>query len=703
MVSVTDLSAKELMAALGPVKRYHRPGEVTANTVLAAHLRAAKLKPEGRIWEIASTAFRASGDFMRAVDAALSSETDGSTDHHRGPRTPSVPQSVTRATPVTGARTSRGPLNWHPQKFEPGAIQGAGAKKLLGTPHVSTEELLVRETAQNSWDARIGDRPVEFTLNLRDLREATVTLLRESIFTGSASGTRIREALQAPDLRVIEISDRGTFGLGGPVRNDQAIVPGSVTHFIDLIFNIGATRSDLTSGGTYGFGKSISYMVSGVGAIVVWSRCATDQGPEDRLIASAIGDVFEMDGYRYTGRHWWGRTVEGRPEPVIGLLAQELGREIFAKPFADDEMGTSILILAPELGDPGPEDDALTLKDAVLANLWPKLLPDESGMKPMDVRIQVNGVEYPIPDPTHHPVLSGPASCLRAVRAVQAGRPVEPTLFPVEVIDIKRYNSVLGHLALTKYPVAAASADEETSSRSVTLMRNGAELVVRQIERSPLAEPGFQWAGVFKPVAALDPTFARSEPPAHDAWSPASVQDKIQRSQVKLALQRIQEAADKFVEPYAATRSAQSSTSAAAVGDMLAGLMAGSIGSAPTRASRTGGSAGGNRSAKASVQVGAPRWSDGDRPGWTRTTVAIQVVGGPPTGSEVEVDVRIGTDGGTERTIDPDFLRDGGWSDGAGSGPARIRSGGSLDYWFESSDEVAIDVNARLVAEEVHE
>ncbi|WP_181311184.1 hypothetical protein [Nocardioides campestrisoli] len=695
---MTEMSAEELLSALEPVRRYHRPGEVTATTVLAAYLRAAQLKPEGRTWEAARKEFRSSGDFSRAVDAVLLSKIDGSSSHRDGPTAGSVAPAVTPATPLTGGRSSRAPLDWYPQKFEPGAIQGAGAKKLLGTPHVSTEELLVRETAQNSWDARSGERPVEFIMNLRDLQEATVTLLRESVFTGSASGTRIAEALQAPDLRAIEITDRGTIGLGGPVRNDHAIVQGSVTHFIDLIFNIGATKSDLTSGGTYGFGKSIAYMVSEVGAILVWSRCATDQGPEDRLIASAIGDVFEMDGYRYTGRHWWGRTVESRPEPVIGAPASELGRQIFAKPFADDELGTSILILAPELGAPGPEDDALTLTQAVLANLWPKLLPDESGMKPMDIRIQVNEVDHPIPDPTHHPVLSGPVSCLRAVQAVQAGRPVEPTLFPVEVIDIKRYSEVLGHLALTKYPVSVAAGSEATPSRAVVLMRNGAELVVREIERSPLTEPGFQWAGVFKPVAALDPTFARSEPPAHDDWSPASLPDKIQRSQVKLAIQRIQEAADRFVEPYAAAPPAQSSTSAAAVGDMLAGLMAGSIGSAPTRASSTGMSAGGSRSTKASVRVGPAQWSDGERSGWTRTHVTIEVIGGPPAGSDVQVDVRIGTDGGTERTIDPDFLRDGGWTDGGGSGTARILPGASLDYWFESSDDVAIDMNARIVA-----
>ncbi|WP_135452763.1 hypothetical protein [Mycobacterium sp. DL99] len=616
---------------------------------------------------------------------------------------PSRLDGVTQATELTRQRISRGPLDWFPQKFEPGAIQGVGAKKLLGTPHVSTGGLLVRETAQNSWDARIGDRPVEFTINIRQLPEETAELLGNSVFTGSASGTQIRGALTADEVWAVEISDRGTVGLGGPVRNDRAIPPNSVTHFIDLIFNIGATKGDPTSGGTYGFGKSIAYMVSQVSAIIVWSRCATDKGPEDRLIASAIGDVFELDGYRYTGRHWWGRTIEGRPEPVVGPFARELGSQIFAKTFGDDELGTSILILAPELGAPGPEDDAEVLTEAVLWNLWPKLLPDNSGMHPMDVRVQVDGVDYPIPDPSSHPVLCGPVSCLRTVRAIQAGSTPTPSLFAVDVIEIKRYNEVLGHLALTKYPAPRGTAAEVEPSRAITLMRNGAELVVRQIQRSALAEPGFQWAGVFKPVSDLDPTFAKSEPPAHDDWSPASLQDKTQRSQVKLAIQRIQEAADKFVEPFSTTRPSQSSASAAAVGDMLAGLVTGSIGSAPTLAGGSKPSAGASRSSKARAQLGDPRWTDCGIPGWTRTTLPIRVDGGPSDGSRVQVEIGIGTDGGTERSIDPDYLRDGGWEGADGNATAVIMPGQSLEYWFDSSDEVAIDITVRIVDEGSHE
>ena len=197
----------------------------------------------------------------------------------------------------------------------------------------------------------------------------------------------------------MEISDRGTVGLGGPVRNDRAIPEHSVTHFIDLIFNIGATKGDPTAGGTYGFGKSIAYMVSEVGAIVVWSRCATDRGPQ-RTDSSRPRSA--------TYSSWTATAIPvatGGAEPWKVAPNRSLapphetsaGSQLFAKPFGDDELGTSILILAPEFGAPGPKDDAEVLTEAVLWNLWPKLLPDETGMHPMD--IQGPGQRGRSPDP----------------------------------------------------------------------------------------------------------------------------------------------------------------------------------------------------------------------------------------------------------------------------------------------------------------
>src|SRR6185437_5670060 len=131
---------------------------------------------------------------------------------------------------------------------------------------------------------------------------------------------------------------------------------GANTDFIDLVFNIGAPRNAHLGGGTYGFGKTASYVISSVGTVLIWSRCEGSSVLEHRLIGSAIGEGFNMGGMRFTGRHWWGNVVasEGRVEPAVRDVAQELGEAVFATPFDRDVTGTSILILDPQLDGNSP-------------------------------------------------------------------------------------------------------------------------------------------------------------------------------------------------------------------------------------------------------------------------------------------------------------------------------------------------------------
>ena len=252
-------------------------------------------------------------------------------------------------------------------------------------------------------------------------------------------------------------------------------IPGVDTDFIDLVFNIGAPRDAYLGGGTYGFGKTISYVASSVGTILIWSRCEGSSGLEHRLIGSAIGDGFNMDGLRFTGRHWWGNAIasEGRVEPAVGDLAEELGEAVFATRFDRDVTGTSILILDPQLGGDSPEKSVELLAEAVVWNLWPKLLAEQSGRSRMNITVQLNGTPIALPSIEQHPVLSGHAQCLLAVRAAQAGSDPAalPLRYPVNVEEIwlRRPLKLLGHLALTRYPVPSRTG---SPSHAITFMRH---------------------------------------------------------------------------------------------------------------------------------------------------------------------------------------------------------------------------------------
>ncbi|OLT39250.1 hypothetical protein BJF86_09565 [Serinicoccus sp. CNJ-927] len=210
----------------------------------------------------------------------------------------------------------------------------------------------MRETAQNSWDARTGSQSVTFALHLRTLSERERQVLADRIFTGQATGLGLREALASSSVRVLEISDRGTKGLGGPIRNDLEIPEGMPSNFIDLIMNIGAPREVHLSGGTYGFGKTITYRCSRVGTVLFWSRSMEGDEVEDRLIGSAFGDNFNANGKRHTGRHWWGTVCEdgARVEPWTGNDARAMAEGVFDASFTDHETGTSLMIINPDLG-----------------------------------------------------------------------------------------------------------------------------------------------------------------------------------------------------------------------------------------------------------------------------------------------------------------------------------------------------------------
>ena len=652
-------------------------------------------------------------------------------------------------------------LGWFPKQFSPGDIDGVGAKRLLGTPKINPAWVLVRETGQNSWDARGTSPSIDFILNLRLLRGPVLETLRRRVFTNDPPKTGLAELLLRDEIWALEISDRGTVGLGGPIRNDLAVDPGVDTNFIDLVFNIGAPRDAYLGGGTYGFGKTISYVASSIGTILIWSRCEGSSGLEHRLIGSAIGDGFNMDGLRFTGRHWWGNAIasEGRVEPAVGDLAEELGEAVFAARFDRDVTGTSILILDPQLGGGSPDKNVELLAGAVVWNLWPKLLAEQSGRTRMNITVQLNGTPIALPSIEQHPVLSGHAQCLLAVRAAQADSDPAalPLKYPVNLTEIwlRRPLKLLGHLALARYPVPART---KSPSHMITFMRQQAELVVRYVERQELDVEGFQWAGVFKPVADVDDSFALAEPPSHDDWVPQAVHDKGRRTEVRVALIRIREAADKYLSPRKpSVASSEAPPSAAHVGDMLADLLGGLEGPAPStrvapsstlgtsswapvgtlhrgppipeplrpaplgpvlhhRASAVEvGATGPASSAPSSTPAPPAASGDGapDAPGstwWVHPTRQLSRLGGPAppwmsssrtdhqATAAVNVSVRVGYDGGSVE--DTEVIRIIGWADGSGDtftgGPIELPPDIVRQFVFEARSDLAIDVETKL-------
>ena len=145
---------------------------------------------------------------------------------------------------------------WFAQRYPPGgAVAGDGIQKQLGTPQLDPLEVLVREAAQNSWDAKLSaERSISFCLYFSTLRDEKLHRWRTTVGEGEHLDTfQLQEVLRDDEVTVLTVSDRRTTGLGGPTRSDQAT--GEDPDFVNFIRNVGEPRDTELGGGFDGFGK----------------------------------------------------------------------------------------------------------------------------------------------------------------------------------------------------------------------------------------------------------------------------------------------------------------------------------------------------------------------------------------------------------------------------------------------------------------
>ena len=137
-------------------------------------------------------------------------------------------------------------MRWIPEPKPPsGGLAAEGFYKLLGRPRLDPLTVLVRETAQNSWDARVDNGlPVGFTLQAWHMTADERHALRRDVFVEAdkAPGTGLAEELASPGLIGLFISDRNTKGLGGPLQADQADPTGTYD-WVDFVLNVGASNT----------------------------------------------------------------------------------------------------------------------------------------------------------------------------------------------------------------------------------------------------------------------------------------------------------------------------------------------------------------------------------------------------------------------------------------------------------------------------
>lgn len=443
-----------------------------------------------------------------------------------------------------------------------GTITAEGLLNTMGRPRLSSTEMLLRESLQNSWDAaRIPGVQPHYMVRLfspsPDQLEAYASFFRDRP-DGERCPVRIglEHFFSTGTPVLMEISDRGTVGLGGPTRADGT----DAGDFANFLRNIGRPRDTDLGGGTYGFGKSSLYLMSGPQVLIVDTLTHVDGSEQRRLIAHAAGASYSHRGRQFTGRHWWGvpsDELDDFVEPALDGAAAELAHRLGFSSREPGMSGTSLMFLNPRLDDladaPASEPGGfpsialrrrigIRLQEMFLWWCWPKLVRDEHGVTPMRISLDCFGEDFSPPDPESVPQLLGFAESLRRSRekreedAVRSLRPARlaghlfitrrsfGALFPDP-----RWRRVLGDTALIPERMA-----------HIALLRP-AELVVRYEVGTANEAEEFEWTGVFRcsEEQEIEEAFALSEPPAHDDWEPSQRLTRTQKVIVNAALKRV--------------------------------------------------------------------------------------------------------------------------------------------------------------------
>lgn len=460
------------------------------------------------------------------------------------------------------------PLSLYSEEFTPqGNIAAEGILNQLGKPGLDLLSLLVRETVQNSRDARLGEEnAVDFALTGRTLSSSQLEYLRTVVLTGSPENLNLQEMLAnaaSSGARVLIISDRGTTGLNGPIRANAEDDTSKSRNFVNFFYNTGQSKGKQFSGGTYGYGKSVLYRISMVHTICVYTRCRVNGRLESRFMAAALAPHNEEQAsYRlHTGRHWWGRR-NGRDDildPVLGEDADEIARGLGLPAFKDQEQGTTCMVLLPSLGELSFEETMQYISRLLLWYAWPAMIAASNHMPAMNFSVSYEDQPIPIPDPSRYPPLKGFVQAMSFLRNTTADK--ADYLDQITAISSQRPKQLLGRLALSRFLIedrtdpflqssenpAGVSFPISRNSHHVALLRN-TDLVIRYWEGSALPVSNFEYAGVFVADRAVDAIFAKAEPPTHDDWNPQTL-DRTEKVFVNVALNKIKETVREFTSP----------------------------------------------------------------------------------------------------------------------------------------------------------
>ncbi len=232
---------------------------------------------------------------------------------------------------------------------EPGRMAQSGSSllKLIQNNNMPILDLLVRESIQNSLDAKNeNDKYVSVDFLTGTFKKDELNNELEGI-TDS-----LNKRYMDSEYKYIAISDYHTVGLTGKLHDDD-VVDNHYGNLLKLVYQISKPQEAEGAGGSWGLGKTIYFRV-GMGLVLYYSRIINEDGNyESRFVASLVEDEMSQnaliptyEGKSKRGIAWWGQEIgKNKTQPITDEIEINRILDIFGiKPYSGDKTGTVIVI-----------------------------------------------------------------------------------------------------------------------------------------------------------------------------------------------------------------------------------------------------------------------------------------------------------------------------------------------------------------------
>ncbi len=402
----------------------------------------------------------------------------------------------------------------------------SGVETFKGDPYSSC----VRETGQNSMDAKLGTGTVKVDITLHDIDRQEIPFADElaevvdaCLLENTDERTRqhfesAKKMVAAEVWKVLEIADSNTTGLTGPLDDMHSV-------FNVLVKGDGVTNKlDPTSAGSYGIGKNAAVAVSSL-QCVIYSTAADAGGKRMfaaqgrvRAISHKREDVF------YGAEGFWGggdfSAIQELEAVPSWMRRTVVGTSIFSVGFRQES---------------GWED---RIKLAVLCNF---VCAIDAG----SIEFNVNGTmisRSTLDSLLLSSSLENSASAFDMRSQLLLARKLLDNLRSEVSVERRIDDQYLGSFILRVLP-------KQGMPRSVHVIRNGI-YITNNFKK--FAQPMASFNGTSEFIAMLSPApdqdgakasgiLKSLENPAHDAFEPDRIVEEAKRNQIRLAIKRVVE------------------------------------------------------------------------------------------------------------------------------------------------------------------